>query len=193
MKNLKRTRYYTMNSWNLSTAPAYNLKIHKVIDPDLQEKAYEMLYEVPEVRDEIDMLISVFNYENDQTYQAGFNGKSGGYLVLYRGGKRTEHYTKEDFKSGNGYGGRVYIADGIGWKNYEEAKEEGYIDRDFTTSIYTQPGKGIEEKEVPGDVLKRFRKLAVSIVKTVEYYAKNYEIGEEGYTVEKTRKVLKEV
>lgn len=35
MKTLKRTRYYTMNSWNLSTSIAYNLKVYKVIDNEV--------------------------------------------------------------------------------------------------------------------------------------------------------------
>jgi len=35
-----------------------------------------------------------------------------------------------------------------------------------------------------------FRNLAVDIVKTTEYIARNYEIKEEEYTITKTRKVI---
>jgi hypothetical protein len=189
MKNLKRMRYDTMNSWNRSQAPAYNLKVHKVIDSKLQDKVFELM-DCEGFYDEINDLIADFDRENDYSWQAGFNGRSGGYLVLYRGGKRTAHYTKENFKSDNGYNGRVYISDRYGWKNYEEAKKLNLVDREIITSIYTQPGLNIEDNEVPGNVLMAFRKLAIDIVKYVEYMAKNANVDNEEYTVTKTRKVI---
>ena len=189
MKNLKRMRYNTMNSWNRSTAPAYNLKVHNVVDSKLQDKVYELM-ECEGFYDEINDMIADFDRENDYSWQAGFNGRSGGYLVLYRGGKKTKHLTKEDFKSDNGYNGRVYISDRYGWKNYEEAKKLNLIDREIITSIYSKPGLNIEDNDVPGTVLKAFRKLAVDIVKSVEYMAKNASVEEEEYTETKTRKVI---
>jgi len=86
MKNLKRTRYYTMNSWNLSTAPAYNLKVYNVISNELQDKVYELM-NCENFYDEINLLKNDFDAEHNYKWQAGFNGRSGGYLVLYRGGK----------------------------------------------------------------------------------------------------------
>lgn len=87
MKPLKRTRYWTMNSWNRSSSLAYNLKIYNVIDKDLQDKVYEML-ELDEFYDEINELIREFDWFHNYEWQAGFNGRSGGYLVLYKGGIR---------------------------------------------------------------------------------------------------------
>jgi hypothetical protein len=124
-----------MNSWNRSTAPAYNLKVYNVIDNDLQDKVFEIM-ECENFYDKIDHLIQEFDEENNHKYQAGFNGKSGGYLVLYIGGKH----------------------------------EDG--------QVYTKPGISIDEKDVPADVLKRFRRLAVDIVKTTEELAKSAEIEE---------------
>ena len=85
MKPLKRIRYWTMNSWNGSESLAYNLKIYNVIDKDLQDKVYEMLG-LDELYDDINALIREFDWFHNYEWQAGFNGRSGGYLVLYKGG-----------------------------------------------------------------------------------------------------------
>jgi hypothetical protein len=147
MKPLKRIRYYTMNSWNLSMAPAYNLKIHNVISPKLQDKVFEML-DCENFYDDINMLIHEFDALHDYQWQAGFNGRSSGYLVLYKGGKR----------------------------------ENG--------QSFSWPRKQIEDNEVPADVLKSFRQLALDIVKTVEYQARKMTVKEEKYTAQKTRKII---
>jgi len=78
-------RYYTMNCWNLSTSYANNLKIYKVIPRHLQDKAYE-IFEQGDVYYEINDLIKEWDLINNYVYQAGFNGRSGGYLVMYNGG-----------------------------------------------------------------------------------------------------------
>lgn len=189
MKSLKRIRYNTMNSWNQSEAPAYNLKVHKIVDDKLQNKVFELM-ECEDFYDEINGLIAKFDRQHDYEWQAGFNGRSGGYLVLYKGGKHTKHLTKDDFKSDNGYNGRVYISDRYGWKSYDEAKSLNLVDREIITGIYSNPGKNIEDNEVPANVLRAFRKLAIDIVKSVEYAAKNCNPVDEEYTVVKTRKVM---
>lgn len=123
-------QYYTMNSWNRSTSPAYNMKIHNVISPKYRDKVYEMM-ECDGFYDGINEMIDDFGFEHNFEYQAGFNGHSGWYLVLYVGGK--------------GEDGRVF----------------------------SFPGKGIDKKDVPKKVLKRFEKLAEDIVKSVENMAEN--------------------
>lgn len=89
MKPLQRIRYYTMNSWNRSESLAYNLKIYNVIDQELQDNAYELL-NCEDFYDEINYMIHDFDYDHNYEWQAGFNGRSGGYLVLYKGGKRPD-------------------------------------------------------------------------------------------------------
>ena len=84
---MKSIRYYTMNNWNKSTAPAYNMKVYNVIPHELQGKVYDMM-ECEDFYDDINMLLSDFALEHDYNYQAGFNGRSGGYLVLYTGGRK---------------------------------------------------------------------------------------------------------
>jgi hypothetical protein len=147
MKKLNRMRYHTMNSWNKSTAPAYNLKVYKVINNELQNKVYEMM-DTDEFYWSINDLINCFNEDNEYKWQAGFNGRSGGYLVLYRGG----------------------------------VNENG--------THFSYPGRNIDEEEIPGEVLRSFRRLAVSIVMETEYMAREGNITEEEYTVTKTRKVI---
>ena len=147
MKPLKRIRYWTMNSWNGVESLAYNLKVYNVIDYRLQDKVFELM-EAEDFYDEINELIWCFDVNHNYEWQAGFNGRSGGYLVLYKGG----------------------------------------IDRDGRR--YCQPGLEILEEDVPTHVKRAFRKLAVDIVKHVEYMAKNCEVIDEEYTVTQSRKVI---
>lgn len=76
-------RYYTMNSWNLATSYANNVKVYNLDLPDdLRNKAYDFLdAECDEFSFEIQHLIAEF--EHFTGYSAGFNGRSGGYIVLY--------------------------------------------------------------------------------------------------------------
>jgi hypothetical protein len=83
---MKRIRYYTMNSWNLSKSLAYNLKVYNVIPNEYRDRVYELM-EIERFYDPINMLISDFDNEFDYKWQARFNGRSGGYLVLYKGEK----------------------------------------------------------------------------------------------------------
>ena len=147
MKPLKRIRYWTMNSWNGVESLAYNLKVYNVIDYKLQDKVFELM-EAEDFYDEINDLIWCFDVNHNYEWQAGFNGRSGGYLVLYKGG----------------------------------IKPDG--------TKYCRPGVEILEEDVPTHVKRAFRKLAVDIVKHVEYLAKNCEVIDEEYTVTQTRKVI---
>ena len=150
MKTLQRTRYYTMNSWNLSKSLAYNLKIYNVINNDLQDACYDLMNVDFFYEDYINPLIEDFESKYNYEWQAGFNGRSSGYLVLYTGG----------------------IKDG---------------------RKFCKPGLNIEDDEVPTQVKRDFRKLAVDIVKTAEYMAKNFKVTEEEVLVPKKVKVLQEV
>lgn len=85
-------RYNTMNSWNCSTSYANNVKIYNLgLTSEQMEKLYEML-DVSEFYDELRELTAEFNCEHNYLWQVGFNGRSGGYLVLYQGyGKPSEY------------------------------------------------------------------------------------------------------
>lgn len=78
-------RYYTMNPWNRSTSYACNLKVHSLgLAPDITDALYEMM-DVSGFYDGIHDLMCSFAEEHKHIWQAGFNGRSGGYLVLYQG------------------------------------------------------------------------------------------------------------
>ena len=74
-------RYNTANSWNLMTSYANNVKLYKLDLPDIS-KAYDFLNaKCEEYIWDIDNEIREFQVETG--YTAGFNGRSGGYIVLY--------------------------------------------------------------------------------------------------------------
>lgn len=77
-------RYDTMNSWNRGTSYAANLKIHRVIPHNLQDKVFEMM-DTDYFYSEINDFINQWDKRQGYMYQAGFNGRSGGYLVMYNG------------------------------------------------------------------------------------------------------------
>ena len=119
----KRIRYWTMNSWNGSKSLAYNMKIYNIFPTKYQSAVYNLLNE-PDAYFTVDSLISAFEHKYNYMWQAGFNGRGGGYLVLYSGGVR----------------------DG---------------------KPYCRPGLDIDDKDVPAEVKKDFRKLAVDIYRAV--------------------------
>lgn len=126
LKPLKRIRYWTMNSWNRNSSLAYNMKVYNLTeDSKIKEKLYELLDEDKglSLYSTINFLIERFGNYYNYEWQAGFNGRSGGYLVLYSGGIDEES-------------GRVYTS-----------------------------GRDIKESDVPSEVKKRFRDLALSIQK----------------------------
>lgn len=77
-------RYYTMNSWNGATSYANCIKIRQLGLPDpLRDYAYEML-ECDEAFWEFKEVLRDFETEQGGGWTIGQNGRSGGYLVLYR-------------------------------------------------------------------------------------------------------------
>ena len=90
----KRIMYDTMNSWNGQKSLAYNLKIYNVIRNDLRQKAYEFLADENlsyELFNDINAFIDDFTHDCNCCYTAGFNGRQGGYLVLYKSSKIVQH------------------------------------------------------------------------------------------------------
>jgi len=76
-------RYSTMNSWNQMTSYANNVKLHNLgIPSDIYSKAFDFLYaECFDYNDDVDNLI--YDFRAETGYTAGFNGRSGGYIVMY--------------------------------------------------------------------------------------------------------------
>lgn len=80
-------RYDTANNWNRSTSYARNVKIYNIgLSEVLEAKALDLICE--EGFNELiaclhDPLVEQFEEETSEDYTIGFNGRSGGYLVLY--------------------------------------------------------------------------------------------------------------
>lgn len=85
-------RYNTMNSWNRSTTYACNMKLYKLgLDQETEDKLWDMI-QVPEFYERLNERIEDFNRQHNYLWQAGWNGRSGGYLVLYQGGTKPSRY-----------------------------------------------------------------------------------------------------
>lgn len=191
-------RYDTTNSWNRSTSYACNMKIYNLDVPEeVKDKLYEML-DCQEVYDRIHSLIGDFNMAHDFRWQAAFNGRSGGYPVLYQGGsKPSEHKSYCIF---------------CGQRNFASVKENGnecsrcrrpgridYVKPPL--QVFTYPGKDTDmDEDFEGWSLEELRErvklvqdldaLADSIVLEVRELAENCSVQEEIYYEQKTRKVL---
>lgn len=160
-------RYYTMNSWNVSMSWANNVKIYKLgLPTEIENKLYDMLdveYWDSDLRLFIDDLIR--DFEMKTGYTAGFNGRSDGYLVLY------------DTDIVNG---KLQCHN----RSVDDYTFDEYMDKDeFDMQDLRNKVKLVQE----------FDELCNRIIDECIYFAENYEVVEEKYTVTKTRKVLQEV
>lgn len=194
----KHFRYHTMNSWNNSTSYACNLKIYNL---GLKRKVTDKLYDLIQTKEfynPINTLIYDFNAAHNYQWQAGFNGRSGGYLVLYQGERKPSGY-------------KSYCSE-CGQKNYKSVSEDDNIcgwcgepaRNDFTAThmnIHTFPGRDTDQGEDFEDwdmdslrrrvkLVQEFDLLADSIVAEAVYMAENYEVEEKTFYVPQTRKVM---
>jgi hypothetical protein len=77
-------RYHTMNSWNRVTSYANRVKVQYLgLTKDQQARSWDILD--TDFWEEIRFPIDSFTEEMGGAYTIGTNGRSGGYLVLYRG------------------------------------------------------------------------------------------------------------
>lgn len=83
-------RYSTMNSWNGIRSFAHCIKVRKLNIPNddgIRDRVYEML-EIEQAHDEAAAAWEQFQEKYDYSFQIGINGRSDGYAVLYKGGRR---------------------------------------------------------------------------------------------------------
>lgn len=190
-------RYNTMNSWNDSTSYAANVKVRNFVPDDLLDNAYSLL-DSEEVFADINYLLDDFARRYDYQYQIGFNGRSNGYLVLYRGERKLSEYKS--------------VCQSCGQKSFKTIEESGdnicgncgqaaRINQNLY-SINTFPGQSIDQGEDFEDWSKDDIDERVKLVKdfdaTVEEakrifidYCKNYTLVDEEVPTTKTIKVLK--
>ena len=74
-------RYWTANSWNISTSYSARVKIYDFVPRTLMDQAWKML-EMREIYAAIGDRLLEFR-DRYKPYSIGFNGRSSGYLVLH--------------------------------------------------------------------------------------------------------------
>lgn len=194
----QHSRYHTMNSWNNCTSYACNMKIHNLLlSGCMVEKFYDLI-QVPEFYDQLNELIEDFNRRHSYLWQAGWNGRSGGYLVLYQGMTEPSGY-------------RSYCTN-CGQKNYKSVAESGArcgvcgeetrIDYQIPpVRVVTLVGRAIdkdpcfeewtiEELRERTELIQDFDQLADDIVEKALYIADTCSVEEQIVYVPTTERVL---
>lgn len=179
-------RYDTMSSWNHSTSYACNMKLYKLgLDRETENKLWDLI-QVPEFYDRLNELVRDFGRQHNYLWQAGWNGCSGGYLVLYQGGTKSSEY-------------RSYCTH-CGQKNYTSIAETGTrcgvcnketrIDYNKPPlQIFSYPGRGVDmdedfedwsiyELKQRTELVQEFDRLADNIVAEALHIAREHSVEE---------------
>ncbi len=196
-------RYNTMNSWNRSTSYANNIKLHQIDKPEDidNDTLWEMLW-ITEWQEKLSDLLEDFGRRHEWQWQAGVNGRSGGYVVLYRGGIKPSGH--ESYCTHCGQKNYQAVAEGeIGICGRCEAKARVNF-KQTHMQVFTWPGKDVDMYEDYEDwtlsqirerveLIQDFDKLCDLIVAAYVDTCLNYRISEEEILVPKTIKVLEPV
>ena len=196
-------RYHCMNSWNRSTSYANCIKLHHVGKPsDIDEDSWWQMLDVTEWHEALEELLEEFARKHNYAWQAGINGRSGGYVVLYRGGIKPSGY-------------KSYCTQ-CGQKNYQAVPDgkmgvcgrcgaEVRINFKQThMQVFTWPGKQVDMQEDFEDwsmdelqarviLVQDFDRLCDDIVTEYMSLCRNNRITEEEILVPRTVKVLEPV
>lgn len=184
----KHYRYNTMNSWNCSTSYAHNIKIYNLgLTKEQENKLYEMI-ETDEFYEYIRDLLNDFAFRHHYLWQAGFNGRNGGYIVLYQGYVKPSEY--KSYCTSCGQRNYKSVAE---TKNHKcgrcgaEARID-YVNPPLQVGSYpgrsTDMGEDFEDWEMYSlkervKLVCDFDKLCDDILAMVVGLAKNYKVCEE--------------
>lgn len=157
-------RYFTMNSWNRSKSYAHNIKVCNlgIDNEETLNKAYDIIgqnVDKTEMYDE--MQTAIYDFTSKTNFEIGFNGRSGGYIVLY--------YTELDEN------GQTRVFPG---RNFGSNKPE-----------YFDEWEDSEIKELV-ELVQEFDKLTDELREIFISYAENAEIVEEEEVIVNTKLVL---
>lgn len=191
-------RYNTMNSWNRSTSYACNMKLYKLgLDRGTEDKLWDII-QVPEFYERLNERIEDFNRQHNYLWQAGWNGRSGGYLVLYQGGTKPSGYRSYCTKCGQkNYTSVAETGNWCGVCN-EEARVD-YIKPPM--QIFSFPGRDVDmdedfedwslyELQQRTELVQEFDRLADDIVAEALYIAQNHSVEERTVYMPTTELVL---
>ena len=198
----KHFRYNTMNSWNKSTSYANNIKLYNIDKPkDIDDDTFWEMIGITEWQEKLSDLLEDFGRKHEWQWQAGINGRSGGYVVLYKGGIKPSGY-------------KSYCTH-CGQLNYQKVPDRqtgicGRCDakarinfKQTHMQVFTWPGKSVDDEDFENRTLSELRervelvqdfdRLCDDIVSAYCETCKNYRITEEEILVPKTIKVLEPV
>lgn len=194
-------RYDTENSWNHASSYAAKVKVHSGWIPcELMDKAYEML-EQRQVFAEIEDLFDEFAREYNWSFQPGWAGRSGGYIVLRRGGSRPSQYKSYCTNCGQ----RNFTSTTENSKQCGVCSEHKRVDYENPPlETYMQPGLGLDDDtdfadwdlgqlKDRVDMVFEFDKLVEKAKATFLDFCRRFDVVEEEIMVPKKVKVLKEV
>ena len=179
-------RYNTMNSWNRSTSYACNMKLYKLgLDRGTEDKLWDMI-QVPEFYERLNERIEDFNWQHNYLWQAGWNGRSGGYLVLYQGGTKPSGYRSYCTKCGQ----KNYTSVAETGNRCGVCNEEARIDFSKPLiQIFSYPGREVDmgedfedwslyELKQRTEPVQEFDQLADDIVEEALHIASEYTVEE---------------
>lgn len=191
-------RYSTLSHWNGATSYAHNMKLSRLdLDADTWNKLFDLLY-IDEFAWRMQLLRQDFAQQHNYIWQAGMNGRSGGYLVLYSGEKRPSGY--KSYCTACGQQNYTSILEsGTKCGRCGEASRTDYSQTHMNTVTF--PGRSIDQYEDFDEwsmdelrdrveVVQSFGILADDMVAEAISIAKSYSIEEEVFFVERTRKVM---
>jgi hypothetical protein len=195
-------RYSTMNSWNGSYSYAANVKIDR--RPELKglDNAYEMLGQ-EDAFFWVNDRMADFARRHEYRYQMGFNGRSGGYIVLYRGGTKPSEYKSRCTECGQRNYKSLLETNGDATCGKCGAKK-GRVNFTPPPEVYTMPGQSIGSKypedyaEMSAEDVRAEYKLVKDFDKTVKAcceafadFCRDNEVVEEEVRVVKTVKTTR--
>lgn len=179
-------RYDTMNSWNCSTSYACNMKLYNLgLDRETENKLWDLI-QVPEFYDRLNELVKDFGRQHNYLWQAGWNGCSGGYLVLYQGGTKSSEYRSYCTRCGQ----KNYTSIAETGTRCGVCNEEARIDYNKPPlQIFSYPGRGVDmdedfedwsiyELKQRTELVQEFDRLADNIVAEALHIAREHSVEE---------------
>lgn len=192
-------RYSTMSSWNGLSSYANEVKVHHVLPDELVDKAFELI-EVQETHDRLADRARDFDRRHNYRWQIGWNGRSGGYLVLYSGERRLSQHKSVCIACGQ----RNFTSVADTGTRCGRCGSESRVDREMFDIVTNSGTVGTDDRDELAewtiDELRRevnlvqdFDRACDDVVDEMIYLCLGYEAVEEQVMVPRTVKVLQEV
>lgn len=194
-------RYSTLNSWNRTTSYANNIKLHCFVRPsDIPDDVWWEMYTLDDWQTVLSSLLREFGADHAWCWQAGTNGRSGGYIVLYAGGQKLSGYKsyctacgQKNFRTTEETGVKCGRCSSLTRVNFNRPHME----------VFTTPGIGVDQdQDFDGweldslqervKLVQDFDRLADAVLAAYIDMCSNCTIEDEEVTITKKVRVLRE-